>query len=482
MGKNSAALAFASLLLAVGGPQASLRADQERPRVLRIDLAGETITPVTARYISASIEKAASEKMTAVVLVLDTPGGLVASTRDAVKSILRSEVPVIVYVAPAGARAASAGVFITMAAHVAAMAPGTTIGAAHPVPVGGVPGFPSPETPKAAPSKPAPRDTADPPAPRPQGPAPDPMEQKIMNDTVAWARALAQFRGRNEEWMAKAVTESVSVTAAEALRERVVDLLADDFDSLLRAIDGREVLVGQTRTQVRTAGASVVTREMWWGEQLLAALANPTLAFLLLIFGIYGVIFELYSPGWGVPGTVGIICLALGFFSLAILPLNYVGLALLLIGLGLLAAEVFVTSYGLLTAGGVLCVVLGALLLVDSPAGFLRVSLWVLVPVAAAISAITAFLVGRAVRAQRLPPAAGGPPAAGSAIAAEDFVAAGNAYQGFVRTHGELWKAVSATPVSAGQTVNLTGRQGLTLHVTVEPPVVPIDKQRRQTA
>jgi len=443
-------------------------------RVLRIDLRNEAITPVTEQFVSGAIRSANEQGMSAVVVVLDTPGGLVDSTRDMVKAILQSPVPVVVYVGPAGARAASAGTFITMAAHVAAMAPGTTIGAAHPVPVGGLPGVPS---------DPAPKDAGkDKPDPGAGGASP--MEQKVLNDTVSWARSLAELRGRNAEWMARAVKESASVPANEALKEKVVDLLADDFNGLLQKLHGREVRTASGLVTLQIANAQVITKQMWWGQRFLAALANPTLAFLLLIFGVYGIIFELYTPGWGVPGTVGVICLMLGFFSLAILPTNFVGLALVVIALGLLVAEVFVTSYGLLTLGGLICLITGGLMLINSPEGFMRVSLLALIPVAAAIVAVTLFLMTGVARTQRLPVAMEQVGTGAVGRVEGEFAGAGGQFKGFVRVHGELWTATSDEPVSAGQAVAILRRDGLLLHVEPlrEPPVARIGPVFRRTA
>jgi len=461
------------LMLAIAAAGVGLFSQETAaPRVLRLDLQDAAITPVTERFVVKAIRDAEAQGMKAVVLVLDTPGGLVDSTRGIVKSILASPVPIVVYVAPGGARAASAGTFITMAAHVAAMAPGTTIGAAHPVAVGGLPGVPSEPPAKENEKAPAERTSS-------------PMEQKVLNDTVSWARALAELRGRNAEWMAKAVKDSASVAASEALREGVIDLMAPDVASLLQQVHGREVVAGGKPVKLETASAAVTAVEMWWGEQFLAALANPTIAFLLLIFGIYGVIFELYTPGWGVPGTVGLVCLMLGFFSLAILPTNMAGLALMVLALGMLAAEIFVTSYGLLTLGGVICLVTGGLLLVDSPEGFMRVSLSALVPVAGAIAVISAFLMTGVARTQRLPGSMLEASTGTVANAAEEFRSVPGGFEGFVRFHGELWKAVSPIPVGPGQPVRIIRRSGLLLEVTpaTEQTVVEIGgSKRRQTA
>ncbi len=465
------ALMLAALFTGIGGTAQT----PERPVVLKVQLRNEAITPVTARFLTRAIRQAEEQRAAALVIMLDTPGGLVDSTREVVGAILQSRVPVVVYVAPAGARAASAGVFITMAAHVAAMAPGTTIGAAHPVQIGGLPGSPPPQPERQTEEKkdgePQPRTTT-------------PMEDKILNDTVAWARAMAELRGRNADWAERAVRESISAPASEALKENAVDLIADDINDLLGKIEGREINLIGTRLNLRVAGAEVRAQEMWWGERVLALLANPTIAFLLLIFGFYGILFELYTPGWGVGGTVGVICLVLGFFALSVLPINYVGLALIAIALAMFVAEAFVPSYGFLTLGGVICLILGGVMLVDSPAGFMRISLWTLVPVALATAAITFFLVGSIVRSHRTPVRTGSEAMIhAAAIADEDFVGDDSHYRGRVRSHGELWTAISDLPVRAGDALQVARRDGLTLYVQPAPQpatVLAITKEQEK--
>lgn len=449
------------------------------PVVLKIQLANEAITPVTARFIIQAIKRAEQEQAAALVLMLDTPGGLVDSTRQIVGAILQSRVPVVVYVAPSGARAASAGVFITMAGHVAAMAPGTTIGAAHPVQVGGgFPGVPQSPPPEQSPQ---PRQSERPgerqgeekqserqkdPQAEPRSRATSPMEDKILNDTVAWARALAEMRGRNADWAARAVKESISAPASEALKEKAVDLIAEDLQALLAEIDGREVALPEGRVKLHVADAEIRSHQMWWGEQLLSALANPTLAFLLLMFGFYGILFELYTPGWGASGTVGVICIVLGFFALAVLPINYVGLVLIVIALAMFLAEAFVVSYGFLTLGGIICLVMGGLMLVDSPVGFMRIPVWMLVGTAMATAGITFFLVGSILRARRAPVQTGAETLSSwTAAADEEFRKEGEIYRGRVLAHGELWSAVSRSPITARQRVEIESRQGLTLNV-----------------
>jgi len=452
MGHRPAILLLAGLLFAVASFVQSVEPTGSespgRPTVLQVRLDNEAISPITARFLERAIQQAEREGAACVVIVLDTPGGLVDSTRSVVKSILRSEVPVVVFVAPSGARAASGGVFVTLASHIAAMAPGTNIGAAHPVQIGGLP---------ISPSRPGEDDDG-------RAPSTSAAEEKSVNDTVAWARSLAELRGRNADWAARAVRESASASATEAMQEQAIDLLAQDMNDLLAKIDGREVTLPSGAVRLSTSGSAVKTVEMWWGEQLLAVLANPTLAFLLLILGFYGILFELYTPDWGVSGTLGAICLVLAFLGLAILPINYVGLIMIAAALVLFVAEAFVTSFGALTVGGMVCLILGGIMLVDSPAGFVGVSLRVLIPVAVGTGAITFFLVGSIVKAHRGRVQTGSEALVGAAaVAEEDFVADGAQYRGDVRAHGELWKAVSPMPVAAGQRLEIDKRQGLTL-------------------
>ncbi len=431
-----------------------------RPAVLVLRLDDVTISPITARVLRAAIERGEREGVECVIVELDTPGGLLGATRSMVKDILGARVPVVIFV-PSGGRAASAGVFLALASHVAAMAPGSNIGAAHPVQIGG--GFPISPAPQPGPEG---QDGA-------PAPAPKPME-KVVNDTAAWVRSLAEMRGRDPVTAEQTVTESVSFSASEAVRDGLVDLVAEDLGDLLESIDGREVTVGGASRRLETARALTREHAVWWGEELLAVLCNPNVAFLLLIFGFYGVLFELYSPGWGVAGTLGAVLLALGFFGLSVLPINYAGLLLLVLAFGMLVAEIFVTSYGALTAGGLVCLVLGALMLVDSPAGFGRVSLGVIIPVAAATAVIGAVLVTSVVRAHREPPRTGSSALVGArGLADVSFSREGDAWRGVMLVHGERWKAISRTEIVAGEEIEVEKMDGLTLLVRPASPDSP---------
>jgi len=419
---------------------------ETRTIVQQISIRNQAITPVTVRFVERAIREAERPGVECLVIALDTPGGLLSSTEQIVEDILNSPVPIIIFVYPPSGRAASAGVFITLAGHVAAMAPGTRIGAAHPVQITGLPLGPQENN-------------------------LSPIRQKIVNDTRAWARGLAELRGRNAEWAERTVTESLSITATEAVKDGAVDLLAADLTDLLRKIDGRRVIVrpgtAQQRTiQLRTAEASVHTINMWWGERLLGIISTPNIAFLLLLFGVYGILYELYSPGWGVSGTLGVVSMVLGFFGLSVLPINYAGLALIIVAFALFAAEAFVTSYGTLAIGGMVCLILGGTMLVDSPTGFMRISLKLLIPVAIATGLIVVFLVSRVVRAQRSRVQTGGESLLGlQGVADEDFIAHGNEFAGQILIHGERWQARSSTLITAGQMVKIMDRHGLTLTV-----------------
>lgn len=435
--------------------------------VLVARLEEKTISPGTAWYLERVLREAKQQDAECLVVVLDTPGGLLTSTRKIVKRFLGSETPVIVYVAPAGSRAASAGVFITMSAHLAAMAPGTNIGAAHPVQIGGMP---------VGPDRPTSGKQG-----KEQEQTKSPREQKIVNDTVAWARSLAQQRDRNAEWVAKAVKESISVSASEAVEENVVDLMAEDLEALLAKADGQTVELPAGSVTLHTADATTREVSMWWGEELLAIISHPNVAFLLLMFGFYGVLFELYNPGWGVPGTLGLICLLLGLFGLSVLPVNYLGFALILVAFGLFIAETFVTSYGALAIAGTACLILGGVMLVDSPEGFTEISWSVLLPIAAATLVVVSLLMTNVIHTHRRTIQTGGEGLIGAAAeAVQDFSSRDGQYAGTVKLHGERWRALSDQPLAAGQPCRVTQREGLSLIVAPqeEHPVRPSQEKR----
>ncbi|MBI2103958.1 MAG: nodulation protein NfeD [Candidatus Omnitrophica bacterium] len=426
-----------------------------------IELDNQIINPVTQQYITDAIERSEADGAVCLVLMLDTPGGLLESTRAIVKRIMNARVPVAVYVAPSGSRAGSAGVFITLAAHVAAMAPSTNIGAAHPVAVGEG-GGPIKRLVRRI-KREAGEETV-------EEEAPDPMAQKILNDTVAWVTTIAKTRGRNETWAAKAVTESFSVTEQEAVQERIVDLVAADLPDLLAKSHGRRVELAGAPVELQTQEADLVRLPMSRRQEFLAVITNPNIAYLLMLLGTLGLIFEFTHPGIGFPGIAGLICLLLALYAFQALPISYAAVALIAVGIGLLVAEVKVTSYGLLGAGGVIALTLGSLMLFESPDPHLRVSLHVILPTVATLAAIILFVVQRALRAQAVPVATGAQGLVGSiGEASTDLNPDGQVF-----VHGESWSASSPRPVRRGEKVRVVRVEGLHLHVIRYQ--IPVDR------
>lgn len=391
------------------------------------------INPVASEYVDKGLEKARALGAQALVLQLDTPGGLDKSMRLIIKSMLASPIPVVVYVAPAGSRAASAGVFITMAAHVAAMAPGTNIGAAHPVALGG-------------------------------GKMDKTMIEKVENDAAAYIRSLAERWGRNADWAEEAVRKSVSIQASEAVEKGVVDLLAPSLEELLAKIDGRAIQAGGRTVTLATAGAPVVTISMTLKQRILSFLSHPNVAYLLMLLGFYGIFFELSSPGALFPGIIGGIAIILAAYALQLLPVNWAGLALMALALVLFLLEIKVPSHGALTIGGVVALTLGSLMLFDSPDPLLRVSLKVIIPAVVVTSGFFIFLVGKTAQAHRARVTTGRE----GLVGAEGIVRKWADGQGTILLRGELWKAESQSALESGQEVTVTETDGLTL--TVTPP------------
>ena len=425
------------------------------PRVLIVLLDDQIIHPVTVRFVTRALKQAAERGDQCVILQLDTPGGLMDSTRHLVKEILTSDVPVVVYIAPSGARAGSAGVFITLSAHVAAMAPGTNIGAAHPIALGGAP-LPAANADKN-------KDAA-------AKPAQDILSEKITNDAVAWARALADHRGRNKsDWAARAVRDSISTPANEALREGIIDFIAADQDELLRKLDGRTVSLTGRSVVLHTKGAIVERVEMSWPERWLSLLANPTIAYLLLLLGFAGLMFEITHPGSWIAGILGLICLILAFFAMQMLPINYAGLALIVLGLLLIVLELKVHSFGILTTASIVCLLLGAAMLIEPVGGVERVSWFVVAPVTVALALIMLFLVRNVVRAHQAAVQTG----MENLIGAVAGVHGNMNGQGFVFVAGELWQARCALPLQDGEAVAIQKFEGLTLFVK---PVEKLDE------
>jgi len=388
------------------------------------------INPVTVRLVEAALARAQAERAGALVILLDTPGGLERSMRLICQRLLNAEIPVIVYVAPTGGRAASAGVFITMAAHVAAMAPATNIGAAHPVAVGGSIDKES--------------------------------MKKIENDAAAFARTIAVERGRNADWAEKAVRESVSITEREAVKLKVVDLVADSLPDLLEKIDGRAVKTSRGPVTLQTKGATVTPIDVGFRDRVLNVITDPNVAYILMMLGMLGLFFELSTPGAILPGVIGGISLILAFFAFQSLPLNFAGLLLILFGIVLFIVEIKVVSHGVLAIGGVVAMALGSLMLFDAPEVGFRVSWRVILPTVGATAGMFLFVIAAGIRALTARSPVGGPALVGETGAARVRLDP----EGQVLVHGELWRAVSrGGPIEEGTRVRVVDVHGLTLTV-----------------
>ena len=427
----------------------------------------DAISPATADYVTRGIEDAAAARAELVILEIDTPGGLDSAMREIIRAILASPVPVATYVAPQGARAASAGTYILYASHIAAMAPATNLGAATPVSIGGA-------SPLGAPEQPAP-DTAGgdehegtgggPDDDR--GAAPTPAaprtaeERKAVNDAVAYIRSLAERRGRNADWAESAVRSAASLSAQAALENGVIDLMAENVDELVSKLDGRSVAVEGGDVVLSTGGMRIERIEPDWRTKLLAVITHPTVAYFLMLIGIYGLIFEGYNPGAVVPGVVGAIALLLAMFAFQILPVNYAGLALIALGVILMIAEFMVPSFGALGLGGIVSFVFGSVILVDSDLPGYGVSIPLIVSMALTLSLALLGTVWIAMRSRHRPVVSGLEEMIGAqAKAIEAFEEEGDVW-----VHGERWHARSAAPVAMGEQLRVTRVVGLTLYV-----------------
>ncbi len=488
---------FAAVLLALAAafvpwragadPQPAAGGADTAPVVAVAQIDGP-IGPATAGYLIDEIERANRENRALVLIEMDTPGGLSASMREIISAILASRVPVATYVSPEGARAASAGTYILYASHVAAMAPGTTLGAATPVQMGGGDGSPLPgggngngdsdggqPTDTGADKKgdgasegsatqngdEAAADDAD--AQAPATPQMDAKKAKVLNDAIAYIRALAEMRGRNADWAEKAVREAATLTVDEAVAQNVVDLKAASVPDLLKKIDGRDVTVGENTVTLATTGASVEDRGPSWRDKLLATITHPNIAFILMTLGVYGLIFELSNPGAVVPGVLGAIFLMTGLYALNVLPVNYAGLALIGLGIAFMVAEAFVPSFGALGLGGLGAFALGATILFDTGSPAYTLSYWVIAAVTASTGAVLVLLIGYLIRAQRRRIATGSDELLGARAEVESWANG----KGRVWLHSERWNARGPTDLESGQEVEVRARNGLT--VTVAP-------------
>jgi membrane-bound serine protease (ClpP class) len=417
----------------------SISAQAEVIHKIRVD---GVINPVSSRFMIDAVDRAEEAEAEALIIELDTPGGLLEATRDIVQRFLASNVPIIVYVSPSGARAGSAGVFITLASHVAVMAPGTNIGAAHPVTIGGG-GMPGQSKPDSASSS--------------------VMGDKMTNDAAALIRSIAEARGRNMEWAEKAVRESDAIIATDALEMGVIDFIAEDIDELLSKIDGREISLKSGKKILNTLDINIRNFDMSWREKLFNHLADPNIAYIFMMLGMYGLIYELASPGAILPGIVGGICILLAFFSFQALPVNIIGVLLILFGVLLLILEVKVTSFGALTIGGATSLLLGSMMLIDTNVPALKVSLGVIIPSVAVTVLFALFAVGMGLRAQVRKIATGSEGLIGET--GEAFTDLDR--KGKVFISGEYWNAYSETKISKGRTIRVVSVKGML--VKVEP-------------
>lgn len=458
----AAAIAFGIAAAPIAAPQEP-RPLEGRPVAAVLDLSG-VVGPASSRYIERGLARAQADDDRLVILEMDTPGGLDTSMRDIIRAILAARIPVVGFVAPSGARAASAGTYILYACEIAAMAPATNLGAATPIEIGGT------STPQREPEPAAAK------APRePAGGASSSSaeggnrtteERKQINDAVAYIRGLAELRGRNADWAEQAVRGAASLSASEALKDHVVDLIARDVPDLLAKLNGRQVQVGNSQVVLATRGVSTIAINPDWRTQLLAVITHPTIAYGLLLIGIYGLLLEGYNPGAMLPGVVGVIAILIALFAFQILSVNFAGLALVALGIGMIIGEFFFPTFGSLGIGGLVAFVVGSIILFDTDANELHLALPVIAGVATAGGLILIGLVYFATRARRRPVVTGKEAMLGaSAEAFEDFE-----QRGRVRLGGELWNAYTSRPVRAGEAVRIVKVEGLQLWVEPRVP------------
>ncbi|MFZ5523361.1 MAG: NfeD family protein [Pseudomonadota bacterium] len=437
------------------------------PTVVVLGVDG-AISPGSADYVVRGLKTAASDHAQLVVLKMDTPGGLDTAMRQVIKQIIASPVPVAAFVAPEGARAASAGTYILYASHIAAMAPATNLGAATPVNIGigGIGGQPEPDKQQqqdGGKNKDKGNDKKPPAGKMPSSGST--LEHKQINDAAAYIRSLAQMRGRNIEWAEQAVREAVSLSADEALKLKVIDVIARDVPELLSKLDGRKVNVLGAERKLDMKDARIVTLEPDWRSRLLAVIADPSIAYLLLLGGMFGLFFEFSNPGFVLPGVVGAISLLLALYALQMLPVNYAGLGLIILGLAFMIAEVFLPSFGVVGIGGVVAFMIGSVMLIDTDIPGFGIPWSVIVPVGIASALFIFFVGGMALKSRKRPVVSGREQLVGSSgEVLEDF----DGKDGWARVHGENWRIRCKRPLSSGQKIRVVGRDGLIFDVEPE--------------
>jgi membrane-bound serine protease (ClpP class) len=437
------------VVLLLGLAALAVPAQASMVRVLTIEGA---ISPASADYLLRGMTRAAEDGVHLIVIELDTPGGLDTSMRDIIKAILASPVPVATYVSPKGARAASAGTYILYASHVAAMAPATNLGAATPVELapGGQPGTPE------KPAKPDAQKPAEPPG--------DARARKAVHDAAAYIRGLAELRGRNAEWAERAVREAVSLPADEALAMKVIDHVAADLADLMQQVHGRSVEVNGQRTTLDTRMATIERVAPDWRSRLLAVIGDPGIAYLLMLLGIYGLIYEFSNPGMLFPGVVGGICLLLAMFALQVMPISYAGLALIILGIALMIGEAFLPSFGALGLGGIAAFVIGSVMLIDTDLPGYGISWMLIMPLAVTSALFSFFVASMAIRARRRPVVTGAEEMVGACGEALEDIAP----EGWARVHGERWRVRSSVALPRGSRLRVRARHDLILDVEPE--------------
>lgn len=458
---------FSLLLLGFFPSAATAQSTVEQPAqrsAVMIEIR-DAIGPATSDYFTRSLKAAEQQRASLFIVQLDTPGGLDSAMRDMIRAVLASSVPVVIYVGPSGARAASAGTYLLYASHIAAMAPATNLGAATPIQIGGTP-TPERETPKAddEKSKESGTPTSEP------GTA---AERKAVNDAVAYLRGLAELRNRNADWAETAVRRGASLSSSTALKEGVIDVIASNVDDLLAKIDGRRVKLPSGEVQLSTKGLTIERIEIDWRTRLLSMLTNPNVAYLLMLMGVYGLLLEGYNPGAILPGVVGGISLILALYAFQVLSVNYAGLALMALGVALIVGEAFAPSFGVLGIGGIIAFVFGSIILMDNEVPGFQIATSLIGAIATAGGVVMLTMVMYFARSRRTPVTTGREQLLREQpIALTDFTSAGQ-----VKLHGELWNAITTGRVKAGERLKVVRVDGLTLHVEPQGTAARLDER-----
>ena len=424
--------------------------------IVQLEISG-VIGPATADYIERNLQQAIDNQVYAVIITMDTPGGLDMSMRQIIKRIIASPIPIVSYVAPGGARAASAGTYILFASHIAAMAPATNLGAATPVQIGG---FGAVDQDKG---------NSDP-GEQKNTPLADPMAHKIVNDAAAYIRGLAKIHGRNEQWAEQAVREAASLSALEALKLKVIDIVATDINDLLSQLQGRKLIVAGKELILNTGQYEIQTILPDWRSEFLAVITNPSIAYILLMVGMYGLVLEFSNPGSIVPGTVGAICLLLALYALQLLPVNYAGMGLIVLGIALMTAEAFAPSFGILGLGGIVSFVIGSVILMDTDVPGFGIDLGLVAGFALSSAAFFIIAIGLLLKARHNPIVSGKEQMQGSVgVVLDDFIGTG-----MIRVHSENWQAVCDQSLHKDEKVKVTAMDGLLLQV------IPIKQENKR--